>query len=111
MGHRGIGQALGERCLQVETNFARGLFEAFQCDGVRDPDTGGTKLGRGTTQAKLLFDLRPRAMNDNDAHPHRREQRDVIHKRIEPAGDHKFAREGDHEGFAPKCVDIRGDAA
>ena len=67
-------------------------------------------MGWGAAQTQLLFDLRAGAVYNDDAQAHRREQRNIMDERVEPTRNDELARKSDDKRFAPKRMDVGGDA-
>ena len=68
-------------------------------------------MGWGAAQTQLLFDLWACAVYNDDAQAHRREQRNIMDERVEPTRNDELARKSDDKRFAPKRMDVGGDAA
>jgi hypothetical protein len=106
--HRRVRQALADRRLDIQTHFAGRFFRGLQ--GARVGNAHAVrKLGFHAVQAHLLFDLRSRAVHQNDLDAHGLQQRDIGHERIQEPLMHHFAAETDDERLVTERMDVRGD--
>ena len=62
-------------------------------------------------QAQLLFDLRARAVHQDDLDAHRVQQRESCTSAFRQPLLHQFAAERDHEGLVTERVDVGRDGA
>ena len=108
VGHRRIGQPLRESRLHVEADLAGSFLGAFERHLVGDPHL--LVVARFlAAQAQLLVDLRPAAVDDDDAHAHGVQQAQVLDQRVDAAADDHLAGNADDEGLAAKGVDVGRD--
>ena len=108
VGHRRVRQALREAGLHVEADLAGCFLGAFERHLVGDPHV--LVVARLlAAQAQLLVDLRPAAVDDDDAHAHRVQQAQVLDQRVDAAADDHLAGYADDEGLAAKAVDVGRD--
>ena len=66
---------------------------------------------RYQTARELVVDLRPEAVHQHQLHAHRVEDGQVLHQRVELAGDDHLARDRHDEGLAVVRMDVRRHGA
>jgi len=105
VGHRGIGQSLRERRLDVEADLAGCFLEALECWQVGDTDAV-CEASSESAQAQLLLDLRSATVDHDDLDTERAEQPYVLDQCVETTCLDKLAWKPDHEAALSKVVDV-----
>ena len=110
VGHGRVRQALRERRLDVEADFARGFLGTLERGTVGDAHAVG-EARLQPLELELRLHLRARAVDDHQANAHRVQQRQVVHQGVETAGFDQLAAEADDERPAAMRMHVGCDVA